>query len=166
MPSKSPTITDDVAKQAIIIGKHIRDHRKSLRVSATSAAQAAGMSRITWYRLEKGEPSVTMGAYLSAMDVLGLEFKAVSPSLSDTALYPDDAHNNEGWVPVIVDLAEYPQLKQLAWQVHGVDKLSPREALDIYERNWRHLDLEAMEPQERCLVDALRLVFTDGAHDV
>lgn len=165
MPAKSPVITDEVAKQAIVIGEHIRAYRKSLRVSVTAAAQAAGMSRITWYRLEKGEPSVTMGAYLSAMNVLGLEFKAVLTSASSSTLPPGD-HNGEGWVPVRIDFAEYPQLKQLAWQVQGVDTLSPREALDIYERNWRHLDLEAMEPRERHLLDALRLVFADEVRDV
>ncbi|MCK5682072.1 hypothetical protein KAI46_14810 [bacterium] len=69
-------------------------------------------------------------------------------------------------MPVYIDLAVYPQLKQLAWQVHGVDKLSPREALNIYERNWRHLDLEAMEAHERSLLDALRLVFTHEVSDV
>ena len=165
MPAKSPEITDEVAKHAIVIGAHIRAYRKSLRVSVVAAAQAAGMSRITWYRLEKGEPSVTMGAYLSAMNVLGLEFKAVLSSASNSEISPDD-HGGEGWIPVNIDLAEYPQLKQLAWQVHGVDKLSPREALNIYERNWRHLDLEVMEAHERSLLDALRLVFTNEVRDV
>ncbi|OGT29844.1 MAG: hypothetical protein A2W28_05305 [Gammaproteobacteria bacterium RBG_16_51_14] len=54
-------------------------------------------------------------------------------------------------------LADYPQLKQLAWQVHGTDELTPAEALSIYERNWRHVDVKALEPRERQLVDALRI---------
>lgn len=165
MPAKSPIITDEVARQAIVIGERIRAYRKSLRVSVIAAAQAAGMSRITWYRLEKGEPSVTMGAYLSAMNVLGLEFKTVLSSASNSVISPDD-HGGEAWIPVYIDLAQYPQLKQLAWQVHGIDKLSPREALNIYERNWRHLDLEAMEGHERSLLDALRLVFINEDRDV
>jgi transcriptional regulator with XRE-family HTH domain len=36
---------------------------KALKVSATTAAEAAGMSRMTLHRIERGEPSVTMGAY-------------------------------------------------------------------------------------------------------
>ena len=165
MPSKSPAITKDVADLAIILGKHIRGHRKSMRVSATTAAQAAGMSRVTWYRLEKGNPSVTMGAYLSAINVLGLEFKAVQPADSNHISSPDITDKKD-FIPVYIDLAEYPQLKQLAWQVHGIDKLRPKEALDIYERNWRHLDLKTMEQHERHLVDALRLVFADEVRDV
>ncbi len=164
MPAKSPAITDDVADHAVAIGKQIRDHRKSLRVSATTAAQAAGMSRVTWYRLEKGEPSVTMGAYLSAINVLGLEVRIVSPSISDPL--SSVTVENKNWIPVQIDLEDFPQLKQLAWQVHGVDKLSPREALGIYERNWRHLELESMEPHERRLIDALRQVFAHEAHNV
>jgi hypothetical protein len=55
-----------------------------------------------------------------------------------------------------VRLADYPQLKALAWQVHGTDTLSPLEALGIYERNARHLDTAAMLPAERALLQALR----------
>lgn len=57
-------------------------------------------------------------------------------------------------------LADYPQLKQLAWQVHGVDELTPAEALSIYERNWRHIDLAALQPHEQQLVEGLRLALT------
>jgi len=39
----------------------LAEKRKALRVSATVAAEAAGMSRVTLHRIEKGEPSVTMG---------------------------------------------------------------------------------------------------------
>ena len=62
------------------------------------------------------------------------------------------------------------RLQQLAWQVQGSDELTPREALGIYERNWRHLDEAALLPRERSLIDALRLAFggteTPGAGDV
>ena len=164
MPAKLTVITDDVTNHASAIGEYIRAHRKGLRVSATTAAQSAGMSRVTWHRLEKGEPAVTMGAYLSAMAVLGLEFRAVSSAAKDVS--HAGAHDSEDSIPVHVAIADYPQLKQLAWQVHGVAELSPREALGIYERNWRHLDLETMEPHERHLVEALRQVFEDKDHDV
>ena len=60
-------------------------------------------------------------------------------------------------------LADYPQLQQLAWQVQGTDELTPTEALSIYERNWRHLDVQARAASERDLVDALRLALGDGA---
>ena len=45
--------------------------RKKLRAGVVVAAYAAGMSRVTWHRIEKAEPSVTMGAYVSALNVIG-----------------------------------------------------------------------------------------------
>jgi hypothetical protein len=71
-----------------------------------------------------------------------------------------------GWIPARIRLAEYPQLKQLAWQVQGAGELTPREALGIYERNWRHLDFPALEPRERDLVDSLRTVLGEVRRDV
>ena len=163
MPAKLSTLSEGVTNRAIDIGKQIRAQRKMLGVSATTAAEGAGMSRVTWYRIEKGVASITQGAFLSALAVLGLDVR-INQSTTQT----DNTDNNNGTesVPVHIALNDYPQLKQLAWQVHGVDVLSPREALTIYERNWRHLDLETMEPHEHNLVDALRQIFTGEIHNV
>ncbi|NOQ42448.1 MAG: helix-turn-helix domain-containing protein [Desulfuromusa sp.] len=164
MPAKLTAISEGASNRAVDVGKQIRAHRKALGVSATTAAEAAGMSRITWYRIEKGATSVTLGAWLSALTVLGLDLKIAQPSAHDRDS-GDDLNNAES-IPVRIAFADYPQLKQLAWQIHGVDMLSPREALTVYERNWRHLDLDTMEPNERNLVTALRQVFTGETHDV
>lgn len=163
MPTKAPVVTHAVAEKLNALGQQIRAHRKALRVSATTAAQAAGMSRVTLHRIENGEPSVTMGAYLNAMAALGLDFGILAPP---TAAADKDEHDHQGWIPARIRLADYPQLKQLAWQVHGTDGLTPAEALSIYERNWRHLDVPAMAPHERQLVDALRLALGEGAGHV
>ena len=53
MPTKLAAISEGVANRAADVGEQIRAHRKSLKVSATTAAEAAGMSRVTWYRIEK-----------------------------------------------------------------------------------------------------------------
>jgi hypothetical protein len=66
----------------------------------------------------------------------------------------DDRH---GWIPARIKLADYPQLKQLAWQVHGTDELTPREALGIYQRNWRHLDESLLTQREKELIEALNV---------
>lgn len=164
MPAKLSFISKGVSGQAVDIGEQIRAQRKSLGVSATTAAEAAGMSRVTWYRIEKGATSVTFGACLSALTVLGLDLQIVQASGDDQS--SDYDRNHAESIPVKIAFANYPQLKQLAWQVHGVDTLSPREALTIYERNWRHLDLETMESYERDLIVALRKVFTGEVGDV
>ena len=72
MPSKSPVNTDACAAQLQALGAQIRSQRKALRLSATVTAEAAGVSRVTLHRIEKGEPSVTMGAWCSAIAALGL----------------------------------------------------------------------------------------------
>lgn len=156
MPSKPPVLPDPLAERLAFLGEQIRVHRKALAINATTAAEAAGMSRVTLHRIERGEPSVTMGAYMNALAALGLDLAIVEPA---TAAASSTTSERKGWVPARVRLHDYPQLKQLAWQVHGTGELSPREALGIYERNWRHLDLDTMQPDERDLVEALRLAL-------
>lgn len=161
MPAKTPTTTDAGTARLLALGQQIRAHRKGLRVSATTVAQAAGLSRVTLHRIESGEASVTIGAYMSVMATLGLELGIVPPAAVE-AVGPALT----GWIPARIRLADYPQLKSLAWQTHGTDTLTPPEALGIYERNWRHLDTQALEPKERSLVDALRLALGDGTGHV
>jgi hypothetical protein len=107
------------------------------------------MSRVTWHRIERGEASVTVGAWLAAMSAVGLKWDLEGPPLTST-------REQLTSIPVRVRLSDYPELKRLAWQVHGTDELSPVEALDIYERNHRHLDEPSMAPNERDLLVALR----------
>jgi transcriptional regulator with XRE-family HTH domain len=157
MPAPSPTISNATATRLDAMGQQIRTRRKALGLSATVAAEAAGLSRVTLHRIEKGGPAVTMAAYLNVMAALGLDFSLSVPA-DQAALAP--AADRAGWIPARVRLGDYPQLKQLAWQVHGLDELTPAEALSIYERNWRHIDVAALQPHEQQLVDALRLALT------
>lgn len=162
MPAKPPKTTRAVAEKLFELGKQIHAHRKSLRVSAVAAAESAGMSRVTLHRIERGEPSVTMGAYLNAMTALGMELSINGrPDLLANA----EIQDKPGWIPARIDLENYPQLKQLAWQVQGTNELKPTEALGIYERNWRHVETSALEPQEQHLIDALRMAFGDEQRD-
>ena len=55
--------------------------------------------------------------------------------------------------------ADYQQLKRLAWQLKDTKELTPREALDLYERNWRHVDTAAMDEGERELIEVLLAAF-------
>lgn len=58
-------------------------------------------------------------------------------------------------LPAVVRVGDYPALAQLAWQRSDDAILTPREALDLYERNWRHLDLDSMEPAEQVFLRRL-----------
>lgn len=129
------------------LGEQIRARRKALGVNATNTAESAGISRVTLHRIEKGEPSVAMGAYLNVLSALGLGLPdADKPS----------ATQNGGSIPTRIRLDDFPQLRKLAWQVHGTDSLTPIEARDIYERNWRHLDLAKLDDTERQLINGLQ----------
>jgi transcriptional regulator with XRE-family HTH domain len=156
MPAASPDLTAQASEALSAIGTAVRRRRKDLGISAVAVAEAAGISRVTLHRIEKAEPAVTMGAYLRVMVALGLQV-AVRPKEEAAAVRREASRR--GWLPASVRIADYPWLKELAWQVHGPQELTPREALGIYERNWRHLDPEALSPHERDLVDALRLAL-------
>jgi hypothetical protein len=55
----------------------------------------------------------------------------------------------------VVDMEACPVLRGLAWNRAG--RYVPAEqALAIYERNWRFVDLAAMQPDERALLDRLK----------
>jgi transcriptional regulator with XRE-family HTH domain len=127
------------------LGQRLRDVRRSQKVSAVAAAESAGMSRVTLHRIERGEPSVAMGAWVALAGALGLTLE-----LMDTTALPRAAG-----IPGRIRLDEYPQLKQLAWHLHGVAELSPQEALDLYERNWRHIDRASLSIAEAALIHAL-----------
>jgi transcriptional regulator with XRE-family HTH domain len=148
MPAKSPPVGDILAAQLKAMGDRVRAQRERHKVTATSAAEAAGMSRVTLHRIERGEPSVTMGAYLSAIAAVGLQLELTDPDAPKEGVATTS-------LPTSIRLDDYPQLKRLAWQLHGVTELTPAEALNLYERNWRHVDRAGMEQGERALVHAL-----------
>jgi transcriptional regulator with XRE-family HTH domain len=152
MPARAPLVAASVATKLAALGERIRERRKALKVSAVDAAEAAGMSRVTLQRIERGEPSVTMGAYIGAATAVGLELELVDPRERRRGL--GGAHGKAPF-PARIRLADYPQLKKLAWQLHGVTTLTPEDALGLYERNWRHVDTAALDPAERALVNAL-----------
>ena len=63
MPAASPYFAEATQTQLATLGCAIRDPRKQLRVSMTTTAEAAGVSRVTLHRIERGAPAVTIGAY-------------------------------------------------------------------------------------------------------
>jgi transcriptional regulator with XRE-family HTH domain len=127
------------------LGERLRAARKRQRVSAVSASEAAGISRVTLHRIERGEPTVAVGAWVAVAGALGLAFD----------LLDANAEARTKTLPKKIRLRDFPQLKKLAWQLHGVDEISPSEALQLYERNWRHVDRAALSETEAELIDTL-----------
>lgn len=152
--SSTPPSADEIA---IRLGSEIRSQRKALGVNATATAEAAGISRVTLHRIERGEGSVNLAAYLKALTALGLDLEVVDVSQRELTLRQEHPS-----IPVRISLNTYPILKSLAWQVHGTDSLTPQEAWDIYDRNRRHIDMDTVGAQEATLMEALRQVFARG----
>ncbi len=154
MPARAPQITKVPAKLLRDLGQRIRDHRKMLGISATATAEAAGMSRVTLHRIEKGGESVAMSAYLSVICALGLSLELIDPQIKKAK-----QRFLQREMPQKIRIADYKQLKRLAWQLKGAKEISPEEALGIYERNWRHIDTKKMDAREQNLIEALLAAF-------
>ncbi len=156
MPTRKPTPDQPNTLQARHLGSALRARRKALGINMAAAAEVAGMSRVTWHRLEKGEPGVAWGFVLAAAAALGLDLRLGDPG--DAAM--EAAPRLDEFLPLRIHLADFPGLRRLAWQVgEGVEALTPREAFGLYARNLRHLDTDALSTRERWLLHALREVY-------
>lgn len=153
MPASIPHLTSEALQcRAGELAQLLRQRRKALGVTVQNAAAAAGMSRDTWYRMERGELTVTIAAWFNALAVLGLRFGVGL----DT---PTTEAAEVNTLPLSIALADYPQLAALAWQMGEKTVLTPREAFDVYERNARHLNAGTLTPPEKALIENLRKVF-------
>jgi transcriptional regulator with XRE-family HTH domain len=54
------------------LGNDIRDARKRRRIPTQIMAERCGITRTTLLKLEKGDPGVSIGAFVTALFVLGL----------------------------------------------------------------------------------------------
>ncbi len=73
MKSQAPSTLPRIARRALIkLGRDIVIARKKRRISTVSMAERAFISRSTLAKVEKGDPTVSIGAYLSVLAILGL----------------------------------------------------------------------------------------------
>lgn len=122
------------------LGLALRRARQRAQLTQAELAARAGIARQKLIQLEQGKPGVGLGAYVAAIAALGLEV-ALEPAR--------------------VRLADYPQLRQLAWNRPQQDRIPERDALALYERNWRLIDRDHMPQHEQALLQ--RLVDQYGA---
>ena len=87
MKSLSTSTLPVAARKTLVkLGADITVARKKRRISTLSMAERAFLSRSTLARIEKGDPSVSMGAYLSVLAILGLakHLEQVADRTNDT----------------------------------------------------------------------------------
>jgi hypothetical protein len=59
-------------------------------------------------------------------------------------------------------IAEYPQLRLIAWNRKDDDVIEEDEALALYERNWRYVDCAHITEKEQQLIDRLVAQYGNG----
>ena len=66
-------ISLSVVKILIDLGTKIKLSRLRRKLSTIQVSERAGINRVTLWQIERGSPSVSMGAYAQVLFVLGLE---------------------------------------------------------------------------------------------
>ena len=99
-----------------------------------------------------------MGAYIGAAAALGLELEMVDPRERKRA----PPARAQGAVAGRIRLADYPQLKKARLATARRGQLTPEEALELYERNWRHVDRPRSIAHERALIEGTVAAFGGG----
>lgn len=66
----------------------------------------------------------------------------------------------------MITIADFPQLKLIAWNRRQGDLLDDAEALALYEANWRFIDEADLTEPERALIDRLKNQYGHGVLNV
>jgi len=56
---------------------------------------------------------------------------------------------------MMIRINDYPQLRLISWNRPGDQMVSEEDALALYERNWRYVDVDALDERERALIEDL-----------
>ena len=71
-------------------GEDLTIARRRRRLTITMMCERLGVSKSTWQRMEKGDPSVSMGAYTQALFILGFG--------TPLAELIDQRNDEQGWL--------------------------------------------------------------------
>jgi len=134
-------------------GQRVLLQRKKLKVTAEGLAISAGISRVTLHRIEKGDPGVSVGAYVSVLQALDMQM-TVELKSQHKKLQAIDLSK--------IAIKNYPELKKLSWQLKDDAVLSALEAKNIYERNERFISFSSLCDDEKELIDQLGIQFSEG----
>jgi transcriptional regulator with XRE-family HTH domain len=72
MAKRTVTIYPASAKEMESLGQRLKDSRLRRRFTMETVCSRADISRPTLYKVENGDPSVAIGAYVQVLRVLGL----------------------------------------------------------------------------------------------
>ncbi|MBW6502254.1 MAG: helix-turn-helix domain-containing protein [Bacteroidales bacterium] len=83
MKSRKPVLLPKAQKVVVILGENIRMARLRRKFSTEQVSERANISRPTLSSIEKGNPNVSIGAYVKVLSVLGLEKDLISVARDD-----------------------------------------------------------------------------------
>lgn len=73
MPSKAPLAFPSESRLLAELGERLRLARLRRRLTTTTVAERCAISRPTLVKVERGDPSVTLGTYLRVLTIYGLD---------------------------------------------------------------------------------------------
>ena len=83
MKTRNKILLPKAQKNASILGENIKLARLRRKFSMQQVAERANISRPTLVSIEKGNPNVSIGAYIKVLFVLGLEKDILSIARDD-----------------------------------------------------------------------------------
>lgn len=156
----SKTLSDlsaeDIAK-LIELGTVLKAFRREQGINQTLLAETLGMDRRTLSKLEKGDPSISMGTAIRVWRSLGFFCELRSPTEQEA--YAQELETS--YLPMKIALADYPVLRRCSWQLQESDLISPRMAFRLYQDKKSDLDKSVMSRKEQNLIGCLEQVYGD-----
>ena len=73
MKSKKPILFPQSEQILVQLGENIKLARKRRKITTTQVSERANINRSTLYQIEKGNPSVSMGAFFNVLRVMNLQ---------------------------------------------------------------------------------------------
>ncbi len=146
MPRTTPQLPNALARSIEAWGSDVLAARRAQGRSAEHVALAAGITRKTLQRVERGDPAVALGIYVRVLDALGLMGSVEVPSTParPVAIRRDprslDARSLAMHQSIAAKLRQQPALLGRAratidrWQAQGAGG-----AARPYLEAWRHL---------------------------
>ena len=83
MKKRNTVLLPRAQKTISVLGENIKLARLRRKFSAEQVAERADISRPTLVSIEKGNPNVTIGAYVKVLSVLGLENDIIEVARDD-----------------------------------------------------------------------------------
>jgi len=83
MKTRNNVLLPRAQKTVTVLGENIKLARLRRKYSTQQVAERANISRPTLVSIEKGNPNVTIGAYVKVLSVLGLENDILNVAADD-----------------------------------------------------------------------------------